>query len=383
MKSYEEVAQDVFKRRDEYLREKRRRRKTVGRGACVMAGLCVIVLAAAGIWQYGTADSNPADGAPSEIARTMAAGDGGGSDGTGALADSGDSNDIPQGINDGDQTGSAESLSAVGTEGLSAASSGNLPVSYDSLQLPPGQIKPDILVQFKDGLANADVLPFDEDMLSDCCAILEGEITDMYLKNYSYDTYDDKFGSTEIYHNQASSVVYELTVSKVWYGDQSLSGTSVLIEDDVYLMDSCFSLKTGRSYVIPIQDAGETRQVWRYAGGDLTKDSRYAILYPYHPQIEATLDGSYIVSTDWKSLCPEDAPAIDISTEPGGEVGSYTDTYVEYHPENQAGPDGLITTEWRTILVSQNDAVFYYDKMKLVESSEFFIQLNRLIERLP
>lgn len=174
-----------------------------------------------------------------------------------------------------------------------------------------------------------------------------------------------------------------MTVSKVWYGDQSLSGTSVLIEDDVYLMDSCFSLKTGRSYVIPIQDAGETRQVWRYAGGDLTKDSRYAILYPYHPQIEATLDGSYIVSTDWKSLCPEDAPAIDISTEPGGEVGSYTDTYVEYHPENQAGPDGLITTEWRTILVSQNDAVFYYDKMKLVESSEFFIQLNRLIERLP
>ena len=60
------------------------------------------------------------------------------------------------------------------------------------------------------------VLPFSEELLAESSAILEGRITDMYLKRYTYDTYNDKFGPREVYHNQSSSVVYELTVDKVW-----------------------------------------------------------------------------------------------------------------------------------------------------------------------
>lgn len=367
MKSYEEVAQEVLERRDEYLREKRRRKRAAGKAVSATAGLCVGILALVGIWRYSAADSHPAEGSPSELA--------------GNPADPNTPNDsFPQGSYKESLTGASNPPGTVGAEELPAGSAG-LPVSYSSLLLPAGEIKPDILAQYESGLANADILPFEEDMLSDCCAILEGTITDMYLKHYSYDTYDDKFGSREIYHNQTSSVVYELTVSKVWYGDQSLSGKSVLIEDEIYLMDSYFSLKTGRSYVIPLQDAGETKQVWRYADGDLTKDSRYATLYPYHPQIEVTLDGNYMVTSDWESLCTEDARDILLNPDSAGD--SYTDTFVEYHPKNQAGPDGLITTEWRTLLVSKNDAVFYYNRLKLIKSGDFFIQLNLLIDQLP
>ena len=432
MKSYEEVAQDVFERRDEYLREKRRRKKAVGKAASVTVGLCAGLLAVAGIWRISAADSCPAEGSPSELAGTLAAGGDGGngsgvgggngiessaedgdgiesggssaeggnrtengndaeggsidvdSDGAKVLADSSASNDsFPQGSSNESLTGASGSSSTVGTEGLSSAGSANLPVSYSSLSLPQGQIMPAIISEYAaSSQSTADVLPFSEDMLADSSAILEGKITDMYLKRYNYDTYNDKFGPKEIYHNQSSSVVYELAVDKVWYGDQSLTGTSVLIEDDVYLIDSCFSLKVGCSYVIPVSNLDEEKWIWgEYAGGDLTRDGRYTTLYPFHPQIEVTLDGNYVVTSDWESLCTEDAQNIFLTADSAG--GSYTDTFVEYHPENPAGPDGLITTEWRTLLISKNDAIYYYNKLKLIESDDFFIQLNRLIDRLP
>lgn len=432
MKSYEEVAQDVFERRDEYLREKRRRKKAVGKAASITVGLCISLLAVARIWRISSADSCPAEDSPSKLAGNLAAGGDGGngngvgdgsgiesgvedgneiesggssaeggnrtengndaeggsidvdSDGAKILADSSASNDsFPQGSSNESLAGASGSSSTVGTEGLSSAGSANLPVSYSSLSLPQGQIMPAIISEYAaSSQSTADVLPFSEDMLADSSAILEGKITDMYLKRYNYDTYNDKFGPKEVYHNQSSSVVYELTVDKVWYGDQSLTGTSVLIEDDVYLIDSYFSLKVGCSYVIPVSNLDEEKWIWgEYAGGDLTRDGKYTTLYPFHPQIEVTLDGNYMVTSDWESLCTEDAQDILLNMDSAGD--SYTDTFVEYHPENQAGPDGLITTEWRTLLISKNDAIYYYNGLKLIKNGDFFIQLNRLIDRLP
>lgn len=232
MKSYEEVAQDVFERRDEYLREKRRRKKAVGKAASVTVGLCVGLLAVAGIWRISAADSCPAEGSPSELAGTLAAGGDGGngsgvgggngiesgvedgdgiesggssaeggnrtengndaeggsidvdSDGVKVLADSSASNDsFPQGSSNESLAGASGSSSTVGTEGLSSAGSANLPVSYSSLSLPQGQIMPDIISEYAaSSQSTADVLPFSEDMLADSSAILEGKITDMYLK---------------------------------------------------------------------------------------------------------------------------------------------------------------------------------------------------------
>lgn len=378
MKSYREVAQQVLERRDAYLREKRRRRRIAAK-AWAMAAMFCILLPAAGraIRQAGPTDASGtdvsqspwADGSPTDSDTPEFHPSGPGMDGdtqsqAAPPADNGDGAPAASGHGSMDSSGNI-------------SSGGSLPVAYSSLQLPQGQVDETVVAQYTpDSMYAGDILPFSESMLSDCCAILEGKITDMYVKQYAYDIYIDESGSQETFRYHSSAVVYELTVDRVWYGDQSLAGASILIEDDVYLVDSYFSLKTGRCYVLPIRDAGDTKQVFReYAGGDLTRDSRYATLYPYHPQIEATEDGSYIVPGDWETLCAGEARAIQMDT--------FDNTLIEYHPENKASSEGLITTEWRTLLLSRYDALFYYDKMNLLRQDEFFLQLNRLIGQIP
>ena len=409
MRNYREVAEAVLERRDAYEKKRKHTRRIVIRTAAGTGGLCLAALL--GLWIYGEGPLSPdsAGMSPSGSEAYYALSDSGASnaDGskglpaTGSTADgSGNPAVSSENVGDGtavssDSNGSGTAAPGAGADGNAPANSGNsngaqqlppgqenasadgglLPVSYSSLNLPQGQISPDILTQFSAGSQSiADVLPFSEDMLSESSAILEGRITDMYLKRYTYDTYNDKFGPRELYHNQSSSVVYELTVDRVLYGDESLSGTSVLIEDDTYLMDTYFSLKVGRSYVIPVSDLDSEKAIWEeYAGGDLTRDGRYTTLYPHHPQIEVTSDGDYIVTTEWGTLCPDSARDIDLDVP--------ENTLVEYHPENEAGKDGLITTEWRTLMISAYDAIFYYDKMKLVSADEFFIQLDRLLDK--
>ena len=419
MRNYREVAEAVLERRDAYEKKRKHTRRIVIRTAAGTGGLCLATLL--GLWIYGEGSLSPdsAGMSPSGSETYYALSDSGASNAddskglpaTGSAAD-GSGNPAVSSENVGDGTaissenaggdgtavssdGNGTAAPGAGADGNAPANSGNsngaqqlppgqesvsadgglLPVSYSSLDLPQGQISPVILTQFSAGSqSTADVLPFSEDMLSESSAILEGRITDMYLKRYTYDTYNDKFGPRELYHNQSSSVVYELTVDRVWHGDESLSGASVLIEDDTYLMDSYFSLKVGRSYVIPVCDLDSEKAIWEeYAGGDLTRDGRYTTLYPHHPQIEVTSDGDYIVTTEWGTLCPDSARDIDLDVP--------ENTLVEYHPENEAGKDGLITTEWRTLMISAYDAIFYYDKMKLVSADEFFIQLDRLLDK--
>lgn len=376
MKNDREIARIVLERRDAILMARRKRRKRIAQAAA----LCLIAVFSIRIWQAEndiSAFDTSADGA--ESSNPVVALDD--SNNPNALAKNSNSNTgapLPQDADEAITSAAASSAGSGGSEvSRSTEQQASLPVSYSSLSLPQGQIRPEILSHYSAvSQSTAEILPFSEDMLSESSAILEGTITDIYLKQYTYDTYNDKFGPKELYHNQSSSVVYKLTVDRVWYGDESLSDTSVLIEDDTYLMDSYFSLKAGRSYVIPVCDLDSELQIWEeYAGGDLTRDGRYTTLYPHHPQIEVTMDGDYIVTTDWDTLCPDNA--LDV------ELDIPENTLVEYHPENPAGENGLITTEWRTLMISVYDAVYYYDKLKLVESDEFFIQLNRLIDSLP
>lgn len=395
MKNYREVADAVLERRDAYRKAQKKRRDTIIRTAAGSGVLCLMALL--GLWIYrgnltgpdsaGLSPDNPAD-----AYYVLSESDAPESHSTESLADAGSITGDDGGMTaSADTNGTAASEESIhgnasdpATDQESASSGGSfLPVSYSSLQFPQGQIVPDVISHYgSGGQSSAEILPFDEDMLSHCCAILEGTVTDMYLKTYSYDTYGDKFGEKEIYHNQASSVVYELTVGKVWYGDESLSGSSVLIEDETYLVDSCFSLKVGCDYVIPLSDTGQEKWIREeYAGGDLTRDSRYTTLYPHHPQIEVTADGKYLVSTDWQTLCSADDANVYMDVP--ADLGVYGDTLVEYHPENRAGEDGLITTEWRTLLISAYDANYYYDRMKLIEGDKFFIRLNQLTDRLP
>ncbi len=410
MKNYREVAETVLKRRDAYKRTQKRKRDAILRVTAGGGTLCLMALLGFGIYRsgsgypdrVGTPRSNP-DPDVYYVLSESSSSEADGSDAfpvTDSTADGSDSFTASAGSIDSDRLSPADSAGGNGSmASAESSSSSSLPdgdalhpatsqepasegndmlsVSYSSLSLPQGQVMPEIISEYAaSSQSEAEILPFSEDLLSKSSAILEGRITDMYLKRYAYDTYDDKFGPKEIYHNQSSSVVYELTVDKVWYGDESLSGTSVLIEDDIYPIDSYFSLKVGRSYVIPVCDLDEEKWIWgEYAGGDLKRDGSYTTLYLHHPQIEVTTDGDYIVTTDWETLCPDDAKTIQLDIP--------ENSLVEYHPENKAGEDGLITTEWRTLLVSAYDMVYYYDKLKLVGADEFFIQLNRLTDQLP
>lgn len=391
MKNYREVAETVLKRRDDYQKAMRQRRKTVIRAAAGGGFLCLLALLGFGIYRNGSLHPDRAGMSASGSEGNFALSGSGDSDVDGSkgltpkdssadcgdrLADSGDSTGGKAMDASGETAGSGASHPAAGQE-TESGQTALLPLSYSSLSLPQGQVRPEVISEYAaSSQSAAEILPFSEKMLSKSSAILEGRITDMYLKRYSYDIYDDKFGPKELYHGQSCSVVYELTVDKVWYGDESLSGSSVLIEDDIYLIDSYFSLKVGCSYVIPVSDLDQEKRILgEYAGGDLTRDGRYTSLYPHHPQIEVTADGDYIVTTDWETLCPDSARDILLDIP--------ENSLVEYHPENTAGEDGLITTEWRTLLVSAYDMVYYYDKLKLVTSHDFFILLNRLIGDLP
>ena len=270
MKNYKEVADAVLERRDAYRKAKERRRNIALRTAAGGGALCLMALL---LTIYGNGGMHPdSAGVPLSdsdvyyVASGSGASNAHGSDGlagSGSTMDDGGSLAAPgEHVIDGSDAPNA-SPPASGQETASKEDSGMLPVSYSSLPLPQGQVMPDILLEYAaSSQSTADVLPFSEELLSESSAILEGRITDMYLKRYTYDTYNDKFGPKEVYHNRSSSVVYELTVDKVWYGDESLTGTSVLIEDDIYLIDSYFSLKVGRSYVIPDSDLHPDKQIW-------------------------------------------------------------------------------------------------------------------------
>lgn len=177
-------------------------------------------------------------------------------------------------------------------------------VRYDELQFPEGQPSAEAVELGRS--AAADIGTFDEGMLSECCAILEGTVTDIYVKHYAYDIYDDKFESGGVLHHRPSTVVYALEVETVWYG-QGFSGT-VLVEDYCWFPDEIFSLQVGRRYVVPLYEGEETLVIWgRYAGGEITRDSQYGTIYSYHPQIQVTSDGSYVVPGDWPTLTAEGA----------------------------------------------------------------------------
>lgn len=174
-------------------------------------------------------------------------------------------------------------------------------VYYSQLQLPKGRADADMFAAFSE--MAVDLVAFDESMLSQCSAILEGEITNMYLKSYSYAVADDKFGADTPLNYDTKTIVYEMRIDHTWYGDDN-TGDTILIEDQIIFPDETFALKVGHKYVIPIYEVGEAIEPHsaQVVSGNITRDSALSTVYPFHPQIEVTQDGGYVVSTDWATL---------------------------------------------------------------------------------
>lgn len=232
------------------------------------------------------------------------------------------------------------------TDGMadSAGNSENAAVYYSDLNLPEGSLNKDVL-----GLsdsASASIAEFSEAMLSQdkCCMIIEGTVTNLCVKHYTYDIYDDKFEKNGVLHCIADTVVYEIAVDKTWYGDD-VRGETIIIEDISYFTDPVLSLRVGKRYVLPLYDCGDSIYSNEdYAGGDITRESRLSTIYPYHPQIEVTNDGSYLISDDWTTLTAKNAVNVIMDTL---DVDNY-----------------------------------YQDKMRLVDADTFEEQITSLISNI-
>lgn len=206
------------------------------------------------------------------------------------------------------------------------------PVLYSTLQLNDNTVNEEIIKKFT-GAAAADIVGFDESMLANCGGIVEGEITNIYLKEYSYQIFDNKFEDNGVLNARAQTVVYEIKVDKVWYGENFESKT-LLIEDQMLFPEEMFVLKKGHRYVIPFYNAGgEIYSGLHYAGGDIKRDSVYSSIYQFHPQIEVTNDNCYILSNDWKKLSSKEARRIIIDSGDSAEESFYKDKMVLVTPE--------------------------------------------------
>ena len=189
------------------------------------------------------------------------------------------------------------------------------PVYYSSLTLADGRLDEEALAFSESSVM--DVKAFDESMLSQdhCCMIVEGTVVDLYVKHYTYDVYSDKFEENGILHGMTNTIIYEVAVDKTWYGGD-ISGNTILIEDTSYFTEPILAVKEGGRYVLPLYEYGDS--IWtlghEYAGGDITRETTYSTIYPYHPQIEVTNDGSYFVSQDWTTLTADNAREVIMDT---------------------------------------------------------------------
>ena len=264
MKSYKERTTDILNKRDDYLAKQKKTRKTVY-SVCSVAACVVIAVGILGAF------------------RTM----------PGLLKNTSDEVYIAE--------ESSEQVNDVAQNSLVVDTS---PVLYSALALPNSTVTGNSDdIQKSLNSSSLDIGGFDEKNIKGCCAILEGTITNIYYKNYSFDVYNDHFEKGGILHNRATSIIYELKVNKVLYANDGFTATTYLIEDQMFSIDEITILKTGQKYVIPIYIEGDKiHRAADYASGDITRDSRYSTLYPFHSQIQVTDDGNYLVPWDWPTL---------------------------------------------------------------------------------
>ena len=208
------------------------------------------------------------------------------------------------------------------------------PIAYKDLALPEANETLEF-AGLPDTSAAMCIAAFDESFLSDCCGILEGKILQIYPKEYDVNFYDDKFGEVQLFYGKSFSIVYELEIENVWYGEDFAAGETLLIEDEYYQLNPLASLMEGRTYVIPIYECGEEISEAAYsahelAPGDFTRDSIYSTIYPYHPQITRTEDGNYLLTSDWQTLAAEPCREVIINGadfDTGEEYSDYQDGF--------------------------------------------------------
>lgn len=177
---------------------------------------------------------------------------------------------------------------------------------------------------------------FNEELLvySDCSAIVEAVIKDVRLKEYVIVTECDKFDKNGILTEKVNSLVCELEITKVWYGDIKENQT-VTVETQLFSFDESICIKEGHRYILPLYDEGDEISGFASSGpiisGELTRETNLAIIYAMQPQIES-VDGGYVFNSLWESLVCDECIKVEMDMELGEEAEFYRDKML-YLPE--------------------------------------------------
>ena len=200
------------------------------------------------------------------------------------------------------------------------------PVNLSGLLIPEAEIASGITADGR----KADIASFKEESVGCCCAIIEGKVTGVTPKRYTSEYHWIGEQWNTIYYT--NTVLYEIKIEKVWYGDGFEVGQTFLLEDDeISICDPIMTYRVGRTYVIPVINHGyELNDLVINApriDGEITGDteyvSPYGSIYPYgFPQITKTDDGKYLTLTDFPTLTSE--PCVHVIVDDGSE---YADSF--------------------------------------------------------
>lgn len=180
-----------------------------------------------------------------------------------------------------------------------------------------------------DMAAYIDKMCFNEELLvySECTAIVEAVVKDVRLKEYVIVSECDKFGEKGTLTEKINSLICELDITKVWYGDLKENQT-VTVETQLFSFDESICIKEGHRYVLPLCDEGDEISGFASSGpiisGDLTRETNLAIIYAMQPQIEA-VDGGYVFNSLWESLVCDECIKVEMDIELGEEAEFYRD----------------------------------------------------------
>ena len=200
------------------------------------------------------------------------------------------------------------------------------PVNLISLLIPEADIAPGVTA----GGRKADIASFKEEAVGCCCTIIEGTVTGVTPKRYTSEYHWTGEQWNRI--NYTNTVLYEIKIEKVWYGDEFEVGQTFLLEDDeISICDPIMTYRVGRTYVIPVINHGyelfnlviQKPRIDSEITGDTEYESPYGSIYPYgFPQITKTDDGKYLTLTDFPTLTRE--PCVHVIVDDGSE---YADSF--------------------------------------------------------
>lgn len=229
------------------------------------------------------------------------------------------------------------------------------PVPISSLSIPEAKARPDLR-----GGSEADIGPFREEYVAYSCAILEGKVTKVYPMEYTYKfkSPGEKNGEKwETVTGKTWTVVYELEIGKVWYGDGFSVGQTVVIEDEWNgSCDETLAPAEGRTYVFPI--------------GKRT-DNEFSYLKFVRPRIEGEVTGETEFSSPYGAI---DSFYIKITKTDDGEYLVYTG-----YPTLTAEPCRHVIIDDESVLGGITS--YFTDKIRLLDGEEFAARMDEMIEK--